>query len=251
MSVCEGLMTTRSLRDIAIDTGTTEPIVSSVLTSVEFAALDRLPQTLCIDEFKGSSGEWDPSHSRWDVNSYHCNIADGDTGCVFDILEKIDAPYLTEYFHTYSIDMRRNVRFFCCDMHGGFMTIAKNCFPNTTICVDNFHTTRLLMDNIDDIRRTLWRQYQKFSAGELREAFDAYQEFLVILHTPEYAIQRADLTDWIRNHKIKVIKRNGYGAHSFRNFRRRILFSCGHTRFVRETYTIASQQKPLKEKEVR
>ena len=102
-----------------------------------------------------------------------------------------------------------------------------------------------------------------------------------------YSIQRADLTDWIRkysasenpdtrrcantirhhrtyiqnswkykksnataeglNDRIKVLKRNGYGAHSFENFRKRILFSCGYTKFVEETYTIAAEKHAGKE----
>ena len=40
--------------------------------------------------------------------------------------------------------------------------------------------------------------------------------------------------------RIKVIKRNAYGQHSFKRFRQRILFACGGTRFVTDSYSIAS-----------
>ena len=42
------------------------------------------------------------------------------------------------------------------------------------------------------------------------------------------------------NNRIKVIKRNAYGQHSFKSFRQRILFACGGTRFVTDSYSIAS-----------
>ena len=39
------------------------------------------------------------------------------------------------------------------------------------------------------------------------------------------------------NNKIEVLKKNGYGAHKFDNFRKRILFAYGPAKFVRESYT--------------
>lgn len=43
-------------------------------------------------------------------------------------------------------------------MHGGFISLAKTCFPKALICTDNFHTVKLLKDNIDDTRRYLQRE---------------------------------------------------------------------------------------------
>ena len=333
LAVCMGLGTNNSIRQIAYDTGTTESIVYHVMMSAKFNTRGYLPETLCIDEFKGSSGEWDPEIKKWDINRFHCNIVDGDYGCVVDILPQIDKDYLTEYFKGFSLYARQGVRFFCCDMHGGFITLAKTCFPKAVICTDNFHTVRLLTDNIDDIRRYLQRESKALASEtknpqkkkmyedqylllkksqkllimseikhpldarrkekleslfalshELEEAYTAYQEFLGILHYKQYVLQRADLTEWITkyssspspgtkrcantirhnrtyiqnawkygksnasceglNNRIKVLKRNEYGAHSFECFRQRILFHCGATQFVREAYTITSQKNP-------
>ena len=47
IAVCEGLMTNKSIKQIAIDTCTTESIVISVLNYVDFTATS-LPVTLCI-----------------------------------------------------------------------------------------------------------------------------------------------------------------------------------------------------------
>ena len=327
------LMTNKSIRQIAYDTGTTDSIVCHVMMSVEFNTHARLPETLCIDEFKGSSGEWDPDRKNWNVNRFHCNIVDGDSGCVVDILPQIDKDYLSKYFHSFSIDKRNRVKYFCCDMHGGFISLAKSCFPNALICTDNFHTVRLLTSNIDDVRRSLQRessalisetenprkkkmyeeQYKLLKSSqrllkmseiknpltarrreklnalflishELEEAYMAYQEFLMILCYDQYVLQRAELTEWIDkykkstyegtrkcantiqynrkyiqnawkygksnascegiNNRIKVLKRNGYGAHSFEYFRQRILFHCGPVQLIKGTYSIASQKKP-------
>ena len=323
-------MTTHSIRDIALENGVTESIVTNVLKSVDFSRSDQLPQTLCIDEFKGSSGKWVPDGRHWDIHKYHCSISDGDAGCIVDILPAVDLASLMEYFYCYPIDVRRRVRFFACDMHGGFISLAKRCFPNVAVCIDMFHVVQLLNENVTSIRQILQNELRdrgdedtyrllKNSArllttseynkkpywgnrydakkerleqilslsDDLREAYEALQEFHGILTEPMYSIQRLFLTDWvgkysssenpgtrrcantIRHHRayiqnswkykksnataeglndrIKVLKRNGYGAHSFENFRKRILFCCGYTKFVEETYTISAEKKAGKE----
>jgi transposase len=296
------------------------------MARVDFHVPSRLPETLCIDEFKGSSGAWDPDRERWSVEKFHCNIADGDAGCVFDVLKETDNQSLYAYFSAFPPAIRQEVRYFCCDMHGGYITLAKRCFPQAAVCVDMFHVIKLLNDNVDDIRRSLQNRLRqegredeyallkhsmhilrtaidnqpslwgdRLDAGrqrlksvlslsdELREAYDALQDFHFILCMSHFNFQRAELSDWIRkyqssycpgtrrcvntirhhrsyiqnswrfgksngpceglNKRIKDIKRNGYGVHSFENFRRRILFACGYSRFVEESFTIAAEKK--------
>lgn len=103
------------------------------------------------------------------------------------------------------------------------------------------------------------------------------KEFHRIIRIPSYTLQRATLTEWLAyytssecpstirhyrqyiqnswkyhksngpceglNKKIKDIKRNASGIHSFENFRKRILFACGYTKFVRESYTIFTEKR--------
>ena len=322
LAACVGLTGTRSIRDIAIDNGLTEQQVLSVLCSVDFRKPPSLPRTLCIDEFKGSSGSYDPDSHRWNISRFHCNISDGSFGCVVDVLPQISLDFLLSYFMDYSLEERRRVRFFCCDMHGGFISLAKRCFPDVKVCVDMFHVVKLLNDNVSDIRRSLqnsfrsrgdeesyqllkrsarllttssfnketyWGTSFKFKerqlervltlSNHLREAYNALQDFHSILQEPSYSEQRDALTQWLStysasdcegtrrcagsirrhrsyiqnswkygksngpceglNNRIKVLKRNCYGLHDFDHFRRRVLFSCGHTKLIRETYTNA------------
>ena len=322
-----------------MDTGTTESIVMSVLNYVDFT-ITSLPVTLCIDEFDGSTGYWNPETKKWDINQFHCNISDGDHGCVVDILFKKDAASVKEYFKGFSSETRRKVKYYCCDMSDGFISVAKQCLPNAIVCVDNFHITNLLRRNVDDARVSLQKSILKQASvetdeemrdnllqkyrliknsnhllassninrksldkkrqqvrleriecilelsDELREAYDAYQELLIILHTSGYAVQRLLLTEWLEkykessnrgtrrcantirryrtyihnawkynksnasceglNNKIKVLKRTGFGGHSFPNFRQRILFHCGNTKVVKSTYSITSQKRSIK-----
>jgi transposase len=326
LDICQGLTTTHSLCSIARQNCVTEAIVQSVIDSVDFDRPQSLPKTLCIDEFKGSSGTYDSKQKRWIVDKFHCNISDGDAGCIIDILPAITLDELLPYFFSFDLSLRQEVRFFACDMHGGFITLAKRCFPNVTVCIDMFHVVRLINTNIDTIRIELQKElrtngdedsYQLLKhssrllktacsnqlllwgdnlsknqqrlrsvlllSNDLQEAYDALQEFHFILQMTSYGLQRATLTTWlntytssecpstrtmantIRHHrqyiqnswrygksngpceglnkKIKDIKRNASGAHSFINFRKRILFACGYTKFVQESYTIFAEKR--------
>lgn len=326
LNICRGLSTIVSIRDIARQNCVTESIVQSVMDSVDFGIPAGLPETLCIDEFKVSSGVYSPDQKRWLVDKFHCNIVDGDAGCIIDILPGITLDELTPYFFAFDLTQRQNVRFFVCDMHGGFITLAKRCFPNVTVCIDMFHVVNLLNTNVDTIRASLQKKlresgndgsYQllkhsarilktaaanrhrlwedRYSSNsqrleaalqlspDLREACDALQDFHHILRLDSYALQRAKLNDWLAtyassecpstrtaansirhyrqyiqnswkygksngpceglNKKIKDIKRNASGAHSFTNFRKRILFACGYTKFVQESYTIFAEKR--------
>jgi len=65
------LMQKSAIKAIAETNCVMPAAVSSVLNSISFGLPRQLPETLCIDEFKGSSGEWQPGRSRWHVNRYH------------------------------------------------------------------------------------------------------------------------------------------------------------------------------------
>ena len=332
LRICRGLCSIRAISDIAKDCCVSSAIVRSVMEHVEFPVPSMLPETLCIDEFKGSSGSWDPEKERWSVEKFHTNIADGDIGSVFDILRETDLNSLSAYFSAFSLSSRKMVKYFCCDMHGGYISLAKRAFPDAVICIDMFHVVRLLNDNVDDIRRSLQKQLREDGREEeyamlkhschilrtaeanqidlwgdrleskrlrletilgfsddLREAYDALQAFHSILRMSLFGLRRESLSEWIRtysssecpgtrrcvntirhyrsyiqnswkyhksngtceglNKRIKDIKRNEYGAHSFPCFRRRILFACGFIKFVEESFTISAEKNPRHRKE--
>lgn len=340
LSVCSSLQSVASIRQISEDLRIPEKTVTSVMNSVTFGRPIRLPGTLCIDEFKGDTGVWDSERSRFVTSKYHCNISDGDAGCVLDVLPQIDLAYLEQYISQFSLAERSSVKYFCTDMHGGFLSFAKKHFPGVIICVDMFHVVQMLNENINSIRRSLQNEFRDKAAffksrenlslsklytdqylllkgssrilltaeanqrvawnhhfdrnlkrlnevlslsPELKDAYDALQEFHVIIRTPQYALKRAMLSSFLDtychseypgirhvahtfrrnrnyiqntwkyqrsnavceglNNRIKIIKRNAYGQHSFHNFRQRILFACGSTHFIKDTCSIASVRK--------
>ncbi len=136
-------------------------IVYSVLDSITIDPPIRLPETLGIDEFKGSSGQWNPDKGHWDVNRFHCNISDSDTGCILDILPLITADHVKRYFRRFSPEQRRRVKYFCCDMHNGFISVAKELFPQANICIDLFHVVRLVNNTVTAVRRRLQREMEE------------------------------------------------------------------------------------------
>jgi len=155
ITLCCDLTQMHSITTIAQNKRVTPSVVTSVLDTILLQRPSTLPVTLCVDEFRGSSGEWDAEKRRWDVNKYHCNIADGDAGIIFDILPMITAEFLTRYFRRFSVRDRDRVKYFCCDMHSGFISVAKQLFPKARVCIDMFHVVKLINDTVDGIRRRL------------------------------------------------------------------------------------------------
>ena len=115
LSICLDLTEMLSVSAIAAKNCVTPEIVSAVMELIEFRQPERLPEILCVDEFKGESGIWNPSKRRWDTNKYHVSLVDGSSHTVLDVLPEIRADRVIKYFRNYPADCRRRVRFFCCD----------------------------------------------------------------------------------------------------------------------------------------
>ena len=161
----------------------TTDLVQSVFETIHFGRPRRLPETLCIDEFKGNSGIWSTQHHRWYQNKYHCNISDGDSHAVIDILDQISGVYLNRYFRQFPPDQRRQVKYFCCDMSNGFVSMAKKTFPEAKICIDPFHVIRRLNDMVDDVRLRYQRRFQ--DSGDT-ESFRKVKGIARLLKTKEF-----------------------------------------------------------------
>lgn len=125
--------------------------VQSVFQSIHFGWPAKLPVTICIDEAKGTCGVWSSESHRWYRNKYHCGISDGGFHSVIDVLDQISDVYLNKYFHQFSLEQRKRVRYFCCDMNNGFVSVSRKNFPNTKICIDPFHIVKCLGDMVDDV----------------------------------------------------------------------------------------------------
>ncbi|MBM6949557.1 transposase, partial [Mordavella massiliensis] len=142
-----------------------------------------LPETLCIDEFNGNSGIWSKKHHRWYRNKYHCNVSDGDAHAVIDILDQTSGVYLAKYFRQFSKDQREHVKYFCCDMSNGFVSMAKSVFPRAKICIDPFHVVQRLNKMADDVRKRYQHQFQ--DTGDT-ESYKKVKGIIRLLKTSEF-----------------------------------------------------------------
>ena len=143
----------------------------------------RLPETICIDEFKGNSGVWSPKSRRWYRNKYHCGISDGGSHSVIDVLDQISGVYLNKYFHKFSLEQRKHVKYFCCDMSNGFISVSRKNCPNARICIDPFHVIKRLNEMVDGVRLRYQRQFQ--DAGN-SENTKKVKGIIRLLKTKEY-----------------------------------------------------------------
>lgn len=96
----------------------------------------------------------------WNIEDFHCILANGDSGFVHDILPRMDKASLKKCFMEYSLFERQKVKYVCCDMHGPYIRLAKECFPNATICVDLFHVVRRVADCVNEVRIRLQHKFQ-------------------------------------------------------------------------------------------
>ena len=211
-----------------------ESTVRTVFNSIDLLHPKKLPETLCIDEFHADSGFYNKKHKKWLTDDYNVNVTDWDRRIVVDVLQQKNLAFLSKYFRKqYNKYQRDAVRFFVCDMNGAFISLAKECFPKATICVDNFHVVQRLSKAVTDVRRRLQNTYKaneditsynlmkhlqypllifhihfhdKYGdkaeekrlaleaafqiAPDLKEAYDAYQDFLEILASFPFSIQK-------------------------------------------------------------
>lgn len=93
---------------------------------------DKLSEVLCIDEFKGDSGN----------NKYQTSLLNGDTHNIIDILHSRSKNFLFEYFKKISTKEKMNVRFFVSDMSNTFKSVKERFFKESLHIVDRYHFIR-------------------------------------------------------------------------------------------------------------
>jgi len=108
-----------------------------------------LGEAICIDEFK----------SFGDETKYSSVLLDFETHKIIDVIESRTLPYLRQYFRKQPQNLLKKVKLFSCDMYDGYITIAKEFFPNALICIDPFHYMKYFTAAIQDIRIRLCKCY--------------------------------------------------------------------------------------------
>ncbi|MBQ8956100.1 MAG: transposase [Lachnospiraceae bacterium] len=107
-----------------------ESTVRTVMDSIEVSYPNKLPETLCIDEFKADTGFYLKRRKKWCTDDYNVNLTDWNRKVVIDVLQQRNLAFLSKHFKRhYDKYTRLQVRFFVCDMSGSFISLAKECFP--------------------------------------------------------------------------------------------------------------------------
>ncbi|SMB92772.1 Transposase [Peptoniphilus asaccharolyticus DSM 20463] len=121
------------------------------------ASRAKLPEVLCIDEFKGDSGNI----------KYQTSLLNGDTHKIIDILPSRDKSSLAEYFKRIPSIEKRNVKFFVSDMSKAFKSVKKSFFKNAIHIIDRYHFIRQVSWALENVRKRI----QKDISSKLRKYF--------------------------------------------------------------------------------
>ena len=207
--------------DIATESRISRSFISSLYPYLAVTNT-KLPRVLCIDEFKGNSGNY----------KYQVALIDGETHEVVDILECRHKHSLCEYFKKFPQEQLNNVKYFVTDLWETYKDIAFTYFKKAKIVADHFHWTRYACNALDKIRIEVQsklpkseRKYFKHSrylllsrkckikeerydelenmlinySENLRIAYREKEELLDILHSEDESdIKINNLSKWIK-----------------------------------------------------
>lgn len=101
-----------------------------------------LPRILCIDEFKGNSGNY----------KYQVALLDGESHKIIDILECRHKHFLCEYFKKFPKSQLDNVKYLVTDLWESYKDIGMTYFRKAKIVADHFHWARYACSALDKIR---------------------------------------------------------------------------------------------------
>lgn len=142
MSLVCGLHgSTKSMKDIAKEHHVTYAQGRRILTTYIKPASEPLPKALGIDEFRGNAGG----------EKFQTILTNLEDNTVVDVLKDRKTDNLIAYF----MDRpdRENVEIVVMDHSNLFRNVINVCFPNAQIVSDRFHTVRLLLWKMDQVRK--------------------------------------------------------------------------------------------------
>jgi len=153
-----------SISSIAKNFNVSNSMVSRILDLIYTHRL-ALPEVLCIDEFKGDSGNY----------KYQCSLLDGSTHSVIDILPTRNINILSDYFKRIPKIERDKVKFFVSDMSKTFKSIKNRFFKNAIHITDKYHFIRQVQWALENVRKRI----QKNMPRKLRIYFKKSKSLLV------------------------------------------------------------------------
>lgn len=139
-----------SQADVSKQTNVSTSVISKMLPYLDVTN-SSLPRVLCIDEFKGNTGNY----------KYQVALINGETHEVVDILECRQNHSLCEYFKKFPQEQLDNVKFFVTDLWETYKDIAFTYFRKAKIIADHFHFVRYAYNAVNDIRISVQKNLPK------------------------------------------------------------------------------------------
>lgn len=131
-----------SMNDISKECNVNSSFISKMLPYLAVTCTS-LPKVLCIDEFKGNSGN----------EKYQVVLLDGETHKIIDIIECRKKHYLCDYFKKFPKEQLDNVKFFVTDLWETYKDIAFTYLKHAKIIADRFHFVRYAVGAVDTLRK--------------------------------------------------------------------------------------------------
>jgi transposase len=226
-----------SQSDVSKRSNISTSIISKMLPYLAVST-SKLPRVLCIDEFKGNTGNY----------KYQVALIDGETHDVVDILECRHKHSLCDYFKRFPKEQLNNVKYFVTDLWETYKDIAFTYFRKAKIVADHFHWARYACNALDKIRIEVQsnlpkneRKYFKHSRGLLlsrkcnikEESYDEL-EYMLINYSENLRIaykEKEDLLDILHSNQESNIKINRFKEWVNRNLKSDIpqLYECAKT----------------------
>ena len=148
--VVDRLRNLTSQSDVSKQTNVSTSVISKMLPYLAVTN-STLPKVLCIDEFKGNTGNY----------KYQVALINGETHDVVDILECRQKHSLCEYFKKFPKEQLDNVKFFVTDLWETYKDIAFTYFRKAKIIADHFHFSRYACNAVNDIRIAVQKNLPK------------------------------------------------------------------------------------------
>lgn len=142
--IVDRLRTKQSMKDISKDANVSITTVARVLPPLAISA-KHLPEVLCIDEFKGNTGNY----------KYQVSLMDGKTRKPIDIIECRYKSHLFDYFNKFSLEERKKVKVVVSDLWKPYKDLANIYFPNSIVVADKFHYVRYATEALDIVRKQI------------------------------------------------------------------------------------------------
>ena len=134
------------------------------------------------------------------------------TGQLMDILPERSKASLRSYFLSKGKAFCQQVVCFCSDMWEGYLSCAREVFPNAGVVADRFHFFAYLNKEVDRCRRLLRKSYPKaeelkhlkWSLLKLPDGLDkeTLAAVQIVLNQPEYALLK---TTWQARNEFRAI----------------------------------------------